>query len=712
MRRLDAGGRLSWLRSFSGMECECYGRLTGRCTGPAWPGSEEDTTRVERQQMRYGIDTGGTFTDAVSSDGESIAVLKVPSTPVDPASAVLEALRASGLTLPPSGSSSIEHGTTVATNALLEGKGGRSVLVLSEGFRDLLEIGRQNRLEIYDLLPRKAAFPLDSELVLTARERTLPTGGVERSISRSDQRRLARRVASVGAKSVAVCFLHSYANPANEIELGEALRKSGLSVSLSHQVVGEFREFERCSTTFVNAYLAPVMEEYLGSLMVELQGLPFGIMQSSGGTASVSRIAQLPVRTLLSGPAAGVVGAARVSEDAGWTKALTLDMGGTSADVSIVDGSLARVPSLYVGGFPIVTPSVLIETVGAGGGSIAYLDSGGALKVGPESAGAEPGPACYGRSEHATVTDAHLVLGRIPEDGLLSGGFALYPKRAAKAVGDLARRMGCCLEEAAEGIVRVANATMEAAIRSVSVRRGYDPGDFVLVAFGGAGGLHACELAESLGVPAVMIPPAPGVLSAYGLLCAEAIEERSRTLFLDPEERDDIERELESLELEVKKLVAGGAVRSGKVRVERLADMRYVGQSFEISVPVGPDLKRRFHSAHRRLYGHAVQEAAVEVVNLRVRGIRSGPAPPPMEVAEETVPAGRRGGEIWWRGRTYRAAMHARGSLRSGRAIAGPSVVSEYSATTFIPPGWGGRVDPSRNLVLRPEGRGTRGPRA
>jgi N-methylhydantoinase A len=268
--------------------------------------------------------------------------------------------------------------------------------------------------------------------------------------------------------------------------------------------------------------------------------------------------------------------------------------------------------------------------------------------------------------------------------------------------------MGCRLEEAAEGIVRVANATMEAAIRSVSVRRGYDPGDFVLVAFGGAGGLHACELAESLGVPAVMIPPAPGVLSAYGLLCAEAIEERSRTLFLDPDERDDVERELESLEREVKELVAGGAAHSGRVRVERLADMRYVGQSFEISVPVGADLKRRFHSAHRRLYGHAVEEAAVEVVNLRVRGIRPGPAPPPMGVEDETARAGRHGGEIWWRGRSYRAAMHARGSLGSGRAIAGPSVVCEYSATTFIPPGWGGQVDPVRNLVLRPEGRGKR----
>ncbi len=652
--------------------------------------------------MRYGVDTGGTFTDAVSVGAGAALVTKVPSTPGDPSAAVLAALGAAGLVLPPDPSASVSHGTTVATNALLEGKGGPSALILTAGFRDLLEIGRQNRADIYELLPTKRSFPLSHDDVLTAAERTSAGGEVLRALTRDEARRLARRVKRSGARSAAVCFLHSYANPANENRLGKELRGCGLPVSLSHEVVGEFREFERCSTTFVNAYLAPVMERYLKSLIVELEGARFGIMQSSGGTASASRAARMPVRTLLSGPAAGVVGAAKAAADSGLRKIMTLDMGGTSADVSLVDGAVTRVRSLEVGGFPVVTPSVMIETVGAGGGSIARIDAGGALRVGPESAGADPGPACYGRGTEPTVTDAHLVLGRISDEGLLGGRFPVHAERAHRALADLARRMGSGVEEAAEGVLSVANTTMEKAIRAVSVRRGYDPRDFALVVFGGAGGLHACELAGALGIPAVVVPWAPGVLSAYGLLCADAVEEKSQTVFLMPDDRASMEMALSALARKVRATLAQEAGSTSRIRLERMVDLRYVGQSYEISVPYGPDLEGKFHRAHRRLYGHAEREARVEVVNVRARGLRSNPEPPPLGGRGGEAKIAARAGRVWWRGARRKATIVARDSLGPGELLAGPAVVVEYSATTFVPPGWKGEIDSARSLILSP----------
>jgi N-methylhydantoinase A len=671
-------------------------------------GSARRAGHHEGESMRYGIDTGGTFTDAVAAGRGGVLVTKVPSMPDDPSAAFLTALGAAGSTLPPDASSSISHGTTVATNALLESKGGPSVLILTAGFKDLLEIGRQNRSRIYDLLPAKASFPLSRDAVLTAGERTSAAGEVLRALSKAEAQRLALRARKSGARSAAVCLLNSYADPTNENRLGEELRGRGLLVSLSHEVVGEFREFERCSTTFVNAYLAPVMESYLRSLIEELKGARFEIMQSSGGTASAARAARMPVRTLLSGPAAGVVGAAAAAAQSAHGRIMTLDMGGTSADVSLVDGAVTRVRSLEVGGFPVVTPSVMIETVGAGGGSLARLDAGGALRVGPESAGADPGPACYGKGTEPTVTDAHLVLGRISDEGFLDGRFSLYPERAHRAVGGLARRMGCRVEEAAEGVISVANTTMEKAIRAVSVRRGYDPRDFALVAFGGAGGLHACELAEDLGIPAVIVPWAPGVLSAYGLLCADAVEEKSQTVFLTPNDRVAIERALTSLAGEVEATLAREARSTSRLRTEKIVDLRYVGQSYEISVPYGPDLERRFHRAHKRLYGYAEKEARVEVVNVRARGLRGNPAPPPLAGGEVGKRAAATAGLLWWRGERRKATIYARASLGPGAVVAGPSIVVEYSATTFIPPGWGGEIDSSHSLILRP---GPPGPR-
>lgn len=652
--------------------------------------------------MQIGIDTGGTFTDAVVVDRSAATVLKIPSTPRDPAAAVLRAVGLASQGCAPRGGSAVIHGTTVATNALLEGSGGPAALVLTRGFKDLLEIGRQNRLRIYDLLPSRAVFPLGDQAILTAHERTLASGEVLRRVSRPDVRRLTESLEASGAESVAVCFINSYANPSNEILLGEAMRGSGLMVSLSHQVVGEFREFERCSTTYVNAYLAPVMGAYLHTLVSEVGDAAFGIMQSSGGTASASRISKIPVRTLLSGPAAGVVAAAKVAKDSGWTKALTLDMGGTSADVSIIDGDITRVSSLHVGGLPVVGPSVMIETVGAGGGSLARLDAGGALLVGPESAGADPGPACYGTSDLPTVTDANVTLGRIREDSFLDGDFPIYRERARAAIEDLARRMNSSVEEVAEGIVSVVNATMEKAIRTVSVERGYDPRDFVLVSFGGAGGLHACELAGAMGIPAVVLPWAPGVFSAYGLLCADAVEEKSSTVFLKPEDRAAIGDALAKLADDVHVTLRDESGPRGRVYLERMVDLRYVGQSYEIAVPWGSNLVRKFHAAHERLYGHAEREAEVEIVNVRVRGRLERPDPPPIS-AGGACPRNSTGvAGVWWRGRRANATVYDRTSLGPGDRLRGPCLVCEYSATAFVPPGWNGEVDRARNLVLRP----------
>jgi N-methylhydantoinase A len=663
-----------------------------------------DRTDVGEAAMIVGVDTGGTFTDAVAVIAGKVRVLKLPSSASAPARAVLSALETLGLTPSAPAGSSVVHGTTVATNALLEGKGGPAALVVTEGYRDLLEIGRQNRRRIYDLLPAKATFPLPRDMIFTAKERALASGEIARAISPREVGRVTGHLGKAGARSVAVCFLHSYANPSNEDKVGAALRDAGFLVSLSHEVVGEFREFERCSTTFVNAYLAPVVRDYLESLVKGLHGIPFSVMQSAGGTSSAARSARLPVRTLLSGPAAGVIGAAVVAAAAGFKRILTLDMGGTSTDVSLVDGVPARAPSVEVGGLPVVTPSVMIETVGAGGGSLAYVDRGGALKVGPESAGADPGPACYGRAERPAVTDANLVLGRIPEEGLLDGEFPVHVDRARAAVGKLAHALGISLEQAGDGVIRVANVTMEKAIRVVSVEKGYDPRDFMLVAFGGAGGLHACELAEALGIPGVLVPPQPGLLSAYGLLCADAVEEKSRTVFLKPDDKRALSAALNTLCDEVREVLYEEEAPRGRVRLSKMADLRYVGQSYEISVPFGSALVERFHKAHRKLYGHAEPQAPVEVVNVRVRGTRRSSTPPPLDAAGAGRGRGRRKARIWWRGGWAEATAVDRSALAAGVRVRGPGIVCEYSATTFIPPGWTGTVGEGAVLSLRREG--------
>jgi len=464
--------------------------------------------------MRIGVDTGGTFTDFVFSDGERVSTAKVRSTPDDPSRAVLEGLDGAA--------GEIVHGSTVATNALLEGRGARLAFVATEGFEDLLELGRQNRRSLYDW--NDAGWPdlVPRELRFGVRERTLADGSVKTPLDEGRLEGLIAALRDAQVESVAVCLLHSYARPDHERRIGEALREAGFFVSLSHEVLPEYREYERAATTAVNAAVSPVMGRYLSRVEEALpEPSRLRVFQSTGASMSASAAGRLAVQTVLSGPAGGVLGAALTARAAGFERFISFDMGGTSTDVSLYDAKPGFTNESELGGFPIRVATLDIHSVGAGGGSIAWFDAGGALRVGPRSAGAEPGPVCYGSGDEITVTDANVLLGRIDPAKFLSGRMALDVDRAARAMEAFARKAGVAPDEAARAIVRVANANMERALRAVSVERGLDPRDFALVAFGGAGGQHACELADLLEIGSVVIPREAGVLSALGMLSAD-----------------------------------------------------------------------------------------------------------------------------------------------------------------------------------------------
>jgi N-methylhydantoinase A len=630
--------------------------------------------------------------------GGELRVLKLRSTPADPAAAVRTGLarlagRARGVR--------VNYGSTVATNALLERRGARVVLLTTAGFEDVLEIGRQDRPVLYALEPRRPAPLVPRRRRLGVRERVLADGRVERSL---DARALAAAVRAVElsrAEAVAVCLLHSYAQPDHERRLGRALAGRGLHVTLSHRLLREYREYERVATTVVNAFVGPGMSRHLGLLAGAVAGR-LGVMQSSGGLVGARTAAAEPVRTILSGPAGGVVGAAERARRAGLGRVITLDMGGTSADVSLVEGRPGFRVETSVGGLPVRVPSIDIHTVGAGGGSLARLDAGGALRVGPESAGADPGPACYGRGTRPTVTDANLVLGRLVETDFLGGALVLDRKRAERSLAPLARRLGRSPIAVAAGIVRVANAAMERAIRVISVERGHDPRDFTLVAFGGAGGLHAAELAAALGMRRVYVPRDPGLLSAWGVLSADVMRDYGRTLRAVEPSAAVLSAHFEALARTARRELAREGV---KVPIlERSLDVRYAGQSYEIDVPWGPGWVREFHRRHARRFGHADSTRAVEVVTLRLRargGRVSLPADPP-SYPEARGPRLRR--PVVFAGGARPTALHRREDLAPGRRLVGPALVCEYSATTLVPPRWSLVVDRQGGLRLSASG--------
>ncbi len=662
-----------------------------------------------------GIDVGGTFTDiAVLQDGR-LSVHKLPSTPQNPSLGIIQGVSEVGIDLK---EADFVHGSTVATNALLEGKGSRTALVTTMGFEDVLEIGRQSRAELYNLEQDRAPALAPWELRFGVSERVDYSGAILEDLQPEAVQALPALIAEAGADAVAVSFLFSFLNPVHEEMVLEALRKLEPApfISLSSRVLPEFREYERTSTVVVNAYVGQVMSRYLGELEQSL-GEGLRIMQSSGGSITARMAAEQPVRTILSGPAGGVVGAFHVAEQAGYPDIITLDMGGTSTDVSLCPGRIKETGSSSVGGHPISVPMIEIHTVGAGGGSIARVDTGGALTVGPQSAGADPGPACYGRGDQLTVSDANLLLGRLRPDRFLGGRLTLDLARAQGLMTALAAGLGLSEQDAALGILRVVNANMERAIRAISLERGYDPRSFTLVPFGGAGPVHGCELAQELGIPRVLIPARPGILSALGVAIADVVKDYSRTVMLrgGDLERTRLEEEFHGMEGLARNELEQEGLPAERMTARRFLDVRYVGQSFELTVDYPSSRASRsseglaraisdsFYRAHLQRFGYADRAEPVEIVNLRLKldlavdkpdlqleAIQSA-EPSPTQIA--TVGVVFREGE-------RDTPLYQRELLTVGNRIAGPALVVQLDTTTVVPPGWQGEVDVYGNLLL------------
>jgi N-methylhydantoinase A len=653
-----------------------------------------------------GVDVGGTFTDFLLLEDGRLRAFKRPSTPAEPAQGVL-----AGIQEMVAAPEEVVHGSTVATNAVLERKGARTGLVTTLGFRDVLEIGRQVRPLIYDLEPQRPQPLVPRERRYELAERVDAAATVLAAPKREDIDAILDRAVADGVESLAVSLLFSYLLPAHESLVAEAARQRGLWVSASSELAPEYREYERTSTAVTDAFLAPIVGAYLrelGNAIARTGTLRLRIVQSDGGSADAEAAARRVIALVLSGPAAGVAGAYAAAKLAGFEDVITFDMGGTSTDVALCPGRIVERLDVEIGGLPLRMPAIDVHTIGAGGGSLARLDAGGALRVGPESAGADPGPACYGRGSEPTVTDAQLVLGRLQPRHFLGGRMRLDPERARRAVALLGRATA----RQAESIVQVANAKMERAIRVISVARGYDPRDFTLVAFGGAGPLHACDLAESLRIPRVLVPTMPGVLSAFGMITAPVTR-----VFQQPVMRVVSAEAVAELGTLLRRLVGELEERGraelqsegypgGSLRTETTLDVRYRGQSYELSLQLESldpaAIARVFHERHQRQYGHSDPGRPVEIVNLRCRVSAPGvqpvlEPPPPRPGSVERACLARTRQRF---GRWREAPVYDRTLLCSGDRLVGPATIVQMDATTVVPPGWSGTVDGLGNIIL------------
>ncbi|MGA7848156.1 MAG: hydantoinase/oxoprolinase family protein [Terriglobales bacterium] len=704
------------------------------------------------------IDTGGTFTDCVWVEGGVLKTLKVFSTPDDPSRAIAEALRRIGENATVIGEAkrrpsevtrktgagapvTLLHGTTVGTNALLQRNGARVALITTSGFEDVIEIGRQARPRLYDFFFDRIAPLVRREMRFGVKERTDAQGRVLERPSDAELTRLREAVRRADPDAIAISLLFSFANPENEAAVVAAVAELGKPLSVSYRILPEFREYERTSTVVVNAYLQPLMQTYMeklaerategttkdagdGSGAARKRGEPrIFVMQSSGGITALESAAREPVRTVLSGPAGGLVGAAAMAARSGFRKILSYDMGGTSTDVAAVQGEVRAGSQSEVAGLPVGVPMLEIHTVGAGGGSLARFDAGGSLRVGPESAGADPGPICYGRGTEPTVTDANLLMGRLRPDRFLGGEFTLDVERTRRITSEWLKKQGSrlSLEQFSAGVVRVVNANMERALRVVSIERGYDPREFALVAFGGAGGLHACELAEALAIPTVMIPARPGALSAFGILVSDVVKDYSRTLLwrfaghlpkTAPQAarqavtRAKLQKEFRKLEAAAQKEFRAERWR-GTLHYERSLDLRYRGQGYELNVPATENVIARFHDEHQRRYGYHHPGREIELVTLRLRARLRAPqaqskvAPRQMARKPSTRVALVERAAVFFHDKTVTTPVFERADLVSCRAMRGPAVVTEYSATTVIPPGKSFCLDTSDNLIIK-----------
>ena len=707
------------------------------------------------QPLRIAIDTGGTFTDCVWIDPATrrLRMLKVFSTPADPSQAIVEAIHK----IAPGKEFILLHGTTVGTNTLLERKGARTALVTTAGFEDVIEIGRQARPKLYDFFFDRIEPLVPKDLRFGVTERTASNGEILTAPPQEELRTVAENVAAANPESIAIVLLFSFTNLKNEQAVATALKPLALPLSISHQILPEFREYERTSTVVINAYLQPVMQRYLNNLATRLHNVEeprfraaksasveerplraakaaknngalapaprIFVMQSSGGITALSTAAREPVRTVLSGPAGGVVGAAATARASGFDHIIAFDMGGTSTDVSLVEGEPKTATDAQIAGLPVSVPMLDIHTVGAGGGSLARFDAAGVLHVGPESAGADPGPICYGRGLQPTVTDANLLLGRLQLAKFLGGDFTLDLARTRRITQEWLRHQGSklTLETFAAGVIRVVNATMEKAIRVVSIERGRDPRHFALVAFGGAGGLHACALAQALSIPQVIIPAFPGALSALGILASDVVKDYSRTVLWRVSGKIplvQLNREFVALENNATKDFREESWR-GKVHYQRSVDLRYRGQGYELNLSLSKNLLKDFQREHHRRYGYSHSTREVELVTLRLRatlrtatthgekigsvgkmdhvGTAAAPARPGRAKLGKLSPPRS---PVQFDGKKLATKIYERDELHLSTKYPGPAIITEYSATTVIPPGTTFHLDPAANLIV------------
>ncbi|HEV8203386.1 MAG TPA: hydantoinase/oxoprolinase family protein [Pyrinomonadaceae bacterium] len=661
---------------------------------------------ASKRLIRVGVDTGGTFTDFVFEQDGRLNLFKVPSTPSDPSLAIEQGLtRICAETASRLDQIEIVHGTTVGTNALLQRRGARTALITTRGFEDVLVIGRQARPELYNLNAIKPPPLVSDELRLGIKERVVASGEVIEPLNERELQKLVRKLKQSKVEAIAISLLFSFLHPEHEERIAAALAELDVPLSISSRIHPEYREYERTSTVVINAYLQPLMGRYLKQLNIRVHprksaaknGLNLRVMQSSGGSISADVAAIEPVRTILSGPSGGVVGALRAAKLAGLQNIITFDMGGTSTDVALCDsGAIRTTNEATVAGLPVAVSVMDIHTVGAGGGSIAHVDEGGSLRVGPESAGADPGPACYGRSLLPTVTDAHVVLGHFGGMGLLGGEFKLDEKRAHEAMSklaiDLSKVSGkrCSVTTAAEGVLSVANTNMERALRHISVERGHDPRQFALLPFGGAGGLHAVDLARALRIPTIIAPTAPGALSAVGVLVADVIKDQSRTVMITQgaKETARLAKVFREMEKEAAIVLRTEGFPATRQRHERSLAMRYRGQSFELEIRnITGDLGAEFHRVHRERYGYAQEQSEIEIVSARVRsfGIVE-------KLAQQKIASGKN---------RARGDVYKREDLGRGAKLKTPCIVTEYSATTLIPADCKARIDDFGNLLIQ-----------
>jgi len=690
------------------------------------PGARDKVMRPEGEHVQIGVDIGGTFTDIVALDGEGrLALAKVPSTPKDLldgiGAAVGKVLALAGA--PPGDVERFIHGTTVATNAVLEQKGAVTAVLTTEGFEDVLEIGRQKRSRMYDLEmdPETPSFLAPGRRPVGIRERLDARGAALVPLDEGQVRAAVQTLRAQGVQAIAVCYLFSFVNPAHEQRTRELCAEIApeISVSLSSEVDPTFREYERLCVTAFDAYLGPVVKRYLAGLADTLRGLGIRavplIMRSRGGIVSAALAARQPVTLFLSGPAGGVIGAGCAAERSGVRDFVSLDMGGTSNDVAVVrSGAPLLASEGSIGPYPVRTPMVDVNTIGAGGGSIAWIDAAGGLRVGPRSAGAEPGPACYGRGgDAATVTDASVVLGYLNPERFAGGALTLDVGAAERAVGAIGRRLGVDTITAAAGIHRVINARMADQIRLVTIKRGYDPRQFSLVVLGGAGPVHGAALAAEMGMAEVLVPEAPGVLAAFGLLAAAIEHHHARTLQARTDVADlaAVNRCLAELDAAGRARMREEGVAAGDVHVAYTADMRYVGQAYELEVPIAapvaaervPDIVAAFHAVHERVYGYARTQQTVEFVNFRAVHTYRLPRPVvrPSAQAHGRLDDARVGERRAYFDGFVSAAIYERARLPLGARLAGPAIVEQMDTTTVIPPGVTAVVDDAGNLRLR-----------